>query len=140
MILAYLGCCKLKATQGVKTTSPAGAKRYIDTIYLNPLSRLLLSSMDKLCLQFWCLNSLRHPVSQKGEQQHHNIPRSHNLPDSFSIGSVRRFLRVDVVHGHCQSHENNEGANTTDGNVEYVRGGSIIIVRLINTLCIFWNV
>jgi hypothetical protein len=31
MILANLGFYKLKATSGVKATSPAGAKRFIDS-------------------------------------------------------------------------------------------------------------
>jgi hypothetical protein len=39
-IFANLDCYKLKATPGVKPTTPAGAKRCIDSNNSNPLCRL----------------------------------------------------------------------------------------------------
>ena len=50
------GVKNLKATPGVKTTSPAGAKRYIDSNCSIPFSRLLRSRRDKRWLQFLCRN------------------------------------------------------------------------------------
>jgi hypothetical protein len=43
IILANLGCYKLKATQGIETISSAEAKRYIDFSNLNPFSRLSIT-------------------------------------------------------------------------------------------------
>jgi hypothetical protein len=49
-----------KVTPGVKTISPAGAKRCIDSSNSNPFSRLLQSRRDKRWLQFLCRQPLNH--------------------------------------------------------------------------------
>jgi hypothetical protein len=64
--LAILGCYKLKATSGVKTTLPAWARRCIKSSNLSPFSYyLLLLRRDKRWLQFWRINSYSQLLSHE---------------------------------------------------------------------------